>query len=105
LERCRAALDAGADPAVVAKWIADTQAQRDQALAAAMRSATTAAQPGPQLTADEITTILGDLGDLVSALREATLEHKLDLYRPLGLRLTYHPETRTVHATQPPRVR
>jgi hypothetical protein len=39
-----------------------------------------------------------DLGDLVSALREAAPEHKLDLYRALGLRLTYHPEARTVHA-------
>jgi hypothetical protein len=38
------------------------------------------------------------LGDLVSALREAESEHKLDVYRNLGLSLTYDPETRTVRA-------
>jgi hypothetical protein len=34
----------------------------------------------------------------INALRDAKPEHKLDVYRNLGLRLTYDPETRTVLA-------
>jgi uncharacterized protein YbjT (DUF2867 family) len=35
-------------------------------------------------------------GDVVTALRDAEPEHKLDVYRNLGLRLTYDADTRTV---------
>jgi hypothetical protein len=35
---------------------------------------------------------------IVTALRDAEPEHKLDVYRNLGLRLTYYPKTRTVRA-------
>jgi hypothetical protein len=34
----------------------------------------------------------------VAALRDADPEQKLDLYRALGLQLTYQPDTRTVDA-------
>jgi hypothetical protein len=50
------------------------------------------------LTADEIIAIVDELGDMTSALRDAAREHKLDVYRNLGLRLTYRPETQTVRA-------
>jgi hypothetical protein len=46
-----------------------------------------------QLSEDEIITILDDLGVLVTALGEAEPEHKLDVYRNVGLRLTCDPET------------
>jgi hypothetical protein len=36
---------------------------------------------------------------MITALRDAEPEHKLDVYRNLGLRLTYNAETRTVRAS------
>ena len=35
---------------------------------------------------------------MITVLRDAEPEHKLDVYRNLGLRLTYNPDTRTVRA-------
>jgi hypothetical protein len=37
-----------------------------------------------------------NLGDMIIALRDAEPEHKLDVYRNLGLRLTYDADTQTV---------
>jgi hypothetical protein len=99
LARYRAALEAGADPAVVAGWIAETQAerrrseQRERAVAKARVPDTVG-----RVTENEIIGILEELGDLVTALRDAEPEHKLEVYRSLGLRLTYDPETQTVRA-------
>jgi site-specific DNA recombinase len=42
--------------------------------------------------------ILANRRYIVAALRDAEPEHKLDVYRNVGLRLTYDPETRTVPA-------
>ncbi|WP_255420225.1 hypothetical protein [Micromonospora sicca] len=36
----------------------------------------------------------------MSALRDAEPEHKLEVYRSLGLNLTYDPETQTVRASE-----
>jgi site-specific DNA recombinase len=99
LARYRAALEAGADPAVVAGWIADTQAARRLAEQRHHAAASPKiADPVSRLTEEEIIAIIEGLGDIVSALREAAPEHKLDVYRNLGLSLTYRPETRTVRA-------
>ncbi|RZU76866.1 hypothetical protein EV384_5568 [Micromonospora kangleipakensis] len=99
LARYRAALEAGADPAVIAGWIAETQAERQRAehhertmLAAEAPDAT------DHLTEEEIIAIVEELGAIVTALRDAEPEHKLEVYRALGLRLTYDPETQTVRA-------
>jgi hypothetical protein len=54
--------------------------------------------PAHRLSTEEIIAIVEELGDIVNALRDAEPEHKLDVYRNLGLRLTYDPETRTVLA-------
>ena len=56
-------------------------------------------QEAPTPTADEIAAVLQRLGDLTTALAEADPEHKMEVYRALGLRLTYEPETQTVHAS------
>lgn len=100
LARYRAALDAGADPAIVAGWIAETQAERLRAEQHQQQAAATAGEPQPtgQLTEEKIITIVEELGDLVTALRDADPEHKIEVYRSLGLRLTYHPDTQTVRA-------
>jgi site-specific DNA recombinase len=98
LARYRAALDAGADPAVVAGWIADTQTERHQA---EQRQQAATTEPPPEhgrFTEEEIIAIVEELGDLVAALRQAEPEHKLEVYRALGLRLTYLPDTQTVRA-------
>ncbi|MEV0157724.1 hypothetical protein AB0H57_28955 [Micromonospora sp. NPDC050686] len=97
--RYRAALDAGADPAVVAGWIAETRAERQRA---AQRHHTplveqprTPARPSGK----QIIAIVEELGNLVTALRDATPEHKLQVYRALGLHLSYTPETQTMRAS------
>ncbi|WP_347405342.1 zinc ribbon domain-containing protein [Asanoa sp. WMMD1127] len=82
LARYRRALDAGADPAVVASWIAETQADREQALERRTGPAREATNKVDLPNAEEITSIVEELGDLVSALREAEPEHKLDVYGP-----------------------
>ena len=51
-----------------------------------------------RLTEEEVVAIVEQLGDMITVLRDAAPEHKLDVYRNLGLRLTYEPDTRTVRA-------
>ncbi|WP_328468883.1 recombinase family protein [Actinoplanes sp. NBC_00393] len=100
LARYRAALEAGADPAVVTGWIAETQEERQRAL---IRQQVEAAQPSgaeesSQLTADDVLAIVEELGDMVTVLAEADPDHKQQVYRNLGLRLTYLQERQTVRA-------
>ncbi|MEV6491168.1 zinc ribbon domain-containing protein [Actinoplanes sp. NPDC051633] len=95
LVRYRAALDAGADPAVVTAWIAETQSDRERA----QEHIRTKAQEQDvartsDLTEDEVVAIVEQLGDMITVLRDAEPEHKLDVYRNLGLLLTYTPGTK-----------
>jgi hypothetical protein len=86
---------------VVAGWIAETQAERrrtEQHRRGTPRHVTDAVD---RLSTEEIVAIVEELGDIVTALRDAESEHKLDVYRNLGLRLTYDPETRTVLVSRP----
>ncbi|GAA1802304.1 hypothetical protein GCM10009682_25170 [Luedemannella flava] len=97
IARYRAALDAGADPALVAGWIAETQAERSNALA--LSKAVSPREPlQAQLNTEEITELLNRLGNMITVLEQAQPEHKMEVYRALGLKLTYRPETQTVHA-------
>lgn len=93
-----AALDAGADPAVVAGWIAETQAERQRAEQHQHTPIDEMTDSPAPLTEEQVVAIVEELGDLVSALRNAEPEHKLEVYRSLGLHLTYQPETQTVRA-------
>jgi hypothetical protein len=97
LARYRAALDAGADPAVVAAWIADTQAERQRVQQHAQQPMA-AVDETSRLTVEQITAIVDELGGMINALRDADPEHKLDVYRTVGLHLTYEPDTQTVRA-------
>ena len=93
LARHRAALEAGADPQLVATWMTEVQARRAEALT---RSQTvTTRRP---MTRDEIHTLIENLGDIRQVLTEADPDDKADIYRQLGLRLTYQPGQRTVRA-------
>ncbi|MFV2104920.1 hypothetical protein ACFHWY_28550, partial [Micromonospora sp. LOL_024] len=90
----------GADPTVVTGWIAETQAERLRA--EQHQQATTTARASDKanhFTEEKIIAIIEELGDLVTALRDAEPEHKLEVYRNLGLHLTYNPETQTVRAS------
>ncbi|WP_446215763.1 hypothetical protein [Micromonospora sp. IBHARD004] len=46
----------------------------------------------------EITSLVTALGDIATVLRDADPDDKAEIYRQLGLRLTYQPETQTVRA-------
>ncbi len=46
----------------------------------------------------EITNLVHALGDITTVLRDADPADKAKVYRQLGLRLVYHPETQTARA-------
>ena len=95
LPQDRAALDSGADPAVVGQWITETQA-RKLAVDARLRDAT-GARPGPErMTKEQIAATATAIGDLMQALRYATTEDKAEIYTGLNLQLTYNPGQRTM---------
>jgi site-specific DNA recombinase len=85
LERYRAALDSGTDPAVVGQWIAEVQGDRlraQQALTAATRDA---------LNVDQVRAVINGLGPIEDVLEAADPLAKAALYAGLGLQLTYRP--------------
>lgn len=90
----RQSLKAGADPAVVGPWIAETQAKKITAQAEAHT-----ATGRPQMTRDEIAAIVTALGDLVQIVRDADPADKSKIYTQLGLTLTYQLRRRVVEAT------
>jgi len=96
IARYKQALDEGASPAVVTTWIAEAEHQRNAALAS--RPAARKDDAVDSMTFEDIASLIAELGDIAAALKEATPEHKLDLYRSLRLKLTYTAETQTVHA-------
>jgi DNA invertase Pin-like site-specific DNA recombinase len=95
LARHRAALEAGADPAVVTGWIAQTQAER---VAAEHRLREATGDAGGRMSRDEIAAMVEALGDMLTVLAEADPADKAEVYRQLGLHLTYQPTTQTVRA-------
>lgn len=99
LARYRAALDAGADPTVVAGWIAETQTDRQRAEQHQHTRTEENTDSRVQFSEEQIIAIVEELGDLTGALRDAEPEHKLEVYRSLGLHLAYDPDTQTVRAS------
>jgi site-specific DNA recombinase len=93
----RAALEAGADPAIVTAWIADVQAQRTIAEARLNQAPTR-----PRLTPAEVERVIAALGDIVAVLATADPAKKAETYAQLGLKLTYRPEENTVTAEARP---
>jgi len=85
---------AGADPAVVGGWIAETLAERQ----AAEQWRITSRSARLAVTEEQIAAIVEEFGDMTAVLREAAPEDKLEVYQRLGLRLIYTPDTRTVTA-------
>jgi len=95
LAQYRAALDSGADPAVVGQWITETQA-RKLAAEARLRAATGTRPGRERMTKEQIAATVTAISDLMQALRYATTEDKAEIYAGLNLQLTYNPGERTV---------
>lgn len=99
LARHRAALEAGADPAIVTGWIAEVEADRRRLLKVLNR-------PGPQsaqrMTSEQISALVSQLGDIVTVLRDADPADRTEVYRQLGLRLTYHPQEQKIRVQARP---
>jgi hypothetical protein len=97
LRRHRAALEAAADPVIVAGWIAEVQAQPAVAEAQLRHS------PRRQrMCREEITRLLTSLRDLVGVLADADPAGKAEVYTQLGLSLTYDPGGKKVQAEARP---
>ena len=94
LERHRLALEAGADPTIVAGWMADTRAQR---LAAQRVLASTTV--APTMTAADVRHLIDGLGDRVAVLDEAEPSVKAEVYAALGVQLVLDPERKRVAVT------
>ena len=91
LARYRQALEAGTDPAVVARWISEVQAERKAAEEELHRR-----RPAAALTDDDIRMMVESFGDLVGVLSAAEPAKKAALYESLGLALTSEPRKRRV---------
>jgi site-specific DNA recombinase len=89
LDQYRATLDAGADPATIARWITETEAERAK-YQALKRAAPP--QTAPSMSREEITSVVSALSDLLTVLRSADPADKAEIYAQLGLRLTYRPD-------------
>ena len=98
LVQYRAALDAGASPATVAAWIAETEAEK-------AHYQITLRPPEAKrrrMSEAEIKATMDKLGDLVRVLASADPNDKSEIFRQLGLRLTYHPGREIVEAQVQP---
>ena len=93
LARYRAALEAGTDPAVVSAWIAEVQAER---LVAEVDLGRATVQRSRRMSRDQLAALVNGLGNLLDVLATAAPEDKAEVYRRLGLRLTYDPARRVV---------
>jgi hypothetical protein len=93
LTQYRAALDAGANPATVAGWIAETEAERSSDELARRQTTTRT-----RMSEAEIRAIVDKLADIARVLTDADPDDKAEIFRQLGLKLTYHPGRRIVDA-------
>ncbi|WPB89906.1 hypothetical protein [Streptomyces malaysiensis] len=95
LARYQAALEAGADPAVVTQWINDAQ----QGMEAARKKldtlpAITRKKKSP-LDTQQIREIAESLGDIAQRIHTADADKKGALYEALGITISYEHATRT----------
>jgi hypothetical protein len=97
LAQYRAALDAGADPATVAEWITETEAEKARYALLTRRPA-----PRARMSEAEVKAIVDRLADIAGVLHDANLHDKAEVFRQLGLKLTYHPGRKIVEARVEP---
>jgi site-specific DNA recombinase len=99
LSQHRAALEAGADPAIVTGWMKEVQAAK---LDAQFRMNQINPIPDKRHSKDELASILRELGDMVQLLDDATPQRKIKIYEALGLHLTYHADQSKILVSQIP---
>jgi hypothetical protein len=92
LDRYRAALEAGTDPAIVQQWIAEVTATRTAA-EVQLRDSHTAPEG---LTPEQVRGLLEQAGGLVGALDRSDPALHAQLYEELGIDGVYDPNSRTV---------
>ena len=85
----------GSDPAIIAGWITTTQAERAAALA---QLRTVETQTVRKMSRREIADLITRLGDIATTLRRADPHDKAEVYRHLGLHLSYDPNRQIVRA-------
>jgi hypothetical protein len=85
-------LKEGADPAVVTKWIAETQAKR----LAAQRTLTlpSAGTATPAVTREDLHHLIDRLGDVIAVVTAEPAD-KAAVYSELGVTMPYDPATHT----------
>jgi DNA invertase Pin-like site-specific DNA recombinase len=93
LAQYRAALDARANPVTVAGWIAETEAEK-----AGYALLTRKPEARSRMTEQEIKDIVEKLANIGRVLTDADPDDKAEIFRKLGLRLTYHPGSLLVKA-------
>jgi site-specific DNA recombinase len=92
LDRYRAALEAGTDPAIVQQWIAEVTAIRTAA-EVQLRDSHTAPDG---LTPEQVRGLLEQAGGLVEALDRSNPSQRAQLYEELGINGVYDPGRHTV---------
>lgn len=93
LDRYRAALEAGTDPAIVQQWIAEVTATR-AAAEVQLRDSHTAPEG---LTPEQVRGLLEQAGGLVNALDRSDPALHAQLYEELDIDGVYDPNSHTVH--------
>jgi hypothetical protein len=94
-------LEAGADPALVVAWSHQVQQQRTIAQTR-LATLTSRHSTNRRMSRDDIHALVDTLGGLLNALRHADPADKAEVYRDLGVRLTYNHTQHTVLAETRP---
>jgi hypothetical protein len=97
LAKYRQALDAGADALVVAGWMSEVHGERLRA-----EHELGAVLPGDKLTKEQIRTLVVQLRDIAKVLANADPKLKQEVYRELGVRVTYDPHQRRISVSAGP---
>jgi len=87
LKQYRAALDAGADPVEVTGWINTVQQER-----ARLQARLQATPRDERIPREHIEEMIEHVGGLARQVTSADPADKADLYKEIGLRMTYHPQ-------------
>ncbi|MEU6221338.1 recombinase family protein [Streptomyces sp. NPDC047022] len=95
LTRYQAALDAGADPAVVTQWINDAQRDKEMAHRKLDALPTATRKEESPLGAQQIREMTESLGDIAQRIHAAAVDEKGPLYEALGITISYENATRT----------
>ncbi|MER5458744.1 hypothetical protein ABT008_28640 [Micromonospora sp. NPDC002389] len=82
------------------RWIAEVETERRAILAVLTRARPQ--QAHHHLTRQQISDLVTALGDIVTVLREADPADRAEVYRQIGLRLTYDPGKQKVRVQAQP---